>query len=92
MPCILGPCSFILFIPPSGILGVEQVGRRVQTDAPAMSLNFSVTEKGHYITLSRDLFYSFSFFLNIALASCFQWASLVAQTVKNPPAMQETWV
>ena len=20
------------------------------------------------------------------------WASLVAQTVKNPPAMQETWV
>ena len=22
----------------------------------------------------------------------FSWASLVAQTVKNPPAMQETWV
>ena len=22
----------------------------------------------------------------------FHWASLVAQTVKNPPAMQETWV
>ena len=42
--------------------------------------------------LKRDLFYSFSFFLNIALASCFQWASLVAQTVKNPPAVQETWV
>ena len=21
-----------------------------------------------------------------------EWASLVAQTVKNPPAMQETWV
>ena len=21
-----------------------------------------------------------------------RWASLVAQTVKNPPAMQETWV
>ena len=21
-----------------------------------------------------------------------QWASLVVQTVKNPPAMQETWV
>ena len=24
------------------------------------------------------------------MISC--WASLVAQTVKNPPAMQETWV
>ena len=23
---------------------------------------------------------------------CFNWAPLVAQTVKNPPAMQETWV
>ena len=22
----------------------------------------------------------------------FKWASLVAQLVKNPPAMQETWV
>ena len=22
----------------------------------------------------------------------YSWASLVAQTVKNPPAMQETWV
>ena len=22
----------------------------------------------------------------------FSWASLVVQTVKNPPAMQETWV
>ena len=23
---------------------------------------------------------------------CISWASLVAQKVKNPPAMQETWV
>ena len=23
---------------------------------------------------------------------CYIWTSLVAQTVKNPPAMQETWV
>ena len=22
----------------------------------------------------------------------FEWASMVAQTVKNPPAMRETWV
>ena len=22
----------------------------------------------------------------------YSWASLVAQTVKNPPAMQETWI
>ena len=33
------------------------------------------------------LFYSFLWLSNIPL-----WASLVAQTVKNPPAMQETWV
>ena len=24
--------------------------------------------------------------------ACNRWASLVAQLVKNPPAMQETWV
>ena len=33
------------------------------------------------------LFYSFLWLSNIPL-----WASLVAQTVKNPPAMQETWI
>ena len=28
----------------------------------------------------------------IILYCVFEWASLVAQTVKNPPAMRETWV
>ena len=28
----------------------------------------------------------------ISLNRLFKWASLVAQTVKNLPAMQETWV
>ena len=28
----------------------------------------------------------------MVLIYCISWASLVAQTVKNPPAMQETWV
>ena len=30
--------------------------------------------------------------LQIALSLCMHGASLVAQTVKNPPAMQDTWV
>ena len=34
------------------------------------------------------LLFSVIFFLN----QCFFWASLVAQTVKNPPAIQETRV
>ena len=28
----------------------------------------------------------------ILVVLCDTWASLVAQTVKNPPAMRETWV
>ena len=28
----------------------------------------------------------------VKLTKCDNWASLVAQTVKNLPAMQETWV
>ena len=32
----------------------------------------------------------FFFFLEVYLI--YLWASLVAQLVKNPPAMQETWV
>ena len=32
------------------------------------------------------------FFLKITLATCSLWASLRAQLVRNPPAMQETWV
>ena len=28
----------------------------------------------------------------MVLIYCISWVSLVAQTVKNPPAMQETWV
>ena len=36
---------------------------------------------------------SFSFFLNYLYYPLqYFWASLVAQLVKNPPAMQETWV
>ena len=31
------------------------------------------------------------FFTNMYKSLC-TWASLVAQTVKNPPAMQDTWV
>ena len=31
--------------------------------------------------------------LNIqSIFNCYSWSSLVAQLVKNPPAMQETWV
>ena len=30
--------------------------------------------------------------VNITTTLSFQWVSLVAQLVKNPPAMQETWV
>ena len=31
-------------------------------------------------------------YINIFMSALYnQWASLVAQIVKNPPAMQETW-
>ena len=32
------------------------------------------------------------FFMLIMSFSAYVWASLVAQMVRNPPAMQETWV
>ena len=38
--------------------------------------------------LHSDLRYTFKF----AKHYCIRWASLVAQLVKNPPAMQETLV
>ena len=63
-----------------------------------MSLNFSVTEKvALYHPQQRLILFCVCvcvcvFFLNIALASCFQRASLVTQMVKNLPVMQETWV
>ena len=38
----------------------------------------------------------FKLCVHFVLVDCFmlhnQWASLMAQLVKNPPAMQETWV
>ena len=37
----------------------------------------------------HDFFFIFNLFL---LKYCEFWASLVAQLVKNPPAMWETWV
>ena len=62
-----------------------------------MSLNFSVTENvALYHPQERLIlfcvFVSFFFFLDIALASCFQCVSPVVQTVKNLPVIQETWV
>ena len=52
--------------------------------------NFSYLNR--YIVISRD-----GFNLNLSGRSAgegigYSWASLVAQLVKNPPAMRETWV
>ena len=59
-----------------------------------MSLNFSVTEKvALYHPQQRLILFCVCVCVfNIALASCFQCASLVTQMVENLPVMQETWV
>ena len=41
--------------------------------------------------LGKILNFSLFFFLKVEFITSY-WASLVAQLVKNPPAMQETWV
>ena len=51
-------------------------------------------------TYSFPLWYPYVYFLRLCLYFCFAnkftytifWPSLVAQVVKNLPAMQETWV
>ena len=42
--------------------------------------------------LSDDNLIRFFFHLVVRIRNNLTWKSLVAQTVKNPPAMQETWV
>ena len=51
-------------------------------------------------TYSFPVWYPYVYSLHLRLYFCFAnkftytifWASLVAQVVKNPPAMRETWV
>ena len=71
-----------------------RTGRQAGTDwRPSYVSKFQCHREGAlYHAQQRLILFFFFFFSNIALASCFQWASLVAQMVKNPPAMQETWV
>ena len=54
-----------------------------------ISLNYSV--KGEGLMLSQAVFKSLKA-LRFGLCFFLSWASLVAQLVKNLPAMQETWV
>ena len=63
-----------------------------------------ILENYQYLFLSSSLILSstlcnladvcivFTFFERLIFVRYGTWGSLVAQTVKNPPAMQETWV
>ena len=45
-----------------------------------------------FVSFMQQISLSFLFFAYLLEVMYFKWVSLVAQLVKNPPAMWETWV
>ena len=55
-----------------------------------IQLMYNVIQKIHmYIIMIHHFFFNDSQLLKVVFLF---WASLVAQLIKNPPAMRETWV